>query len=337
MKQVYFWIRLLLSGGLIVLLFYTVDLQDVSAAIIPSNVSYLLAAFALGMADRIFMAYKWNILLKAKAIVISLNDTAITYLATTFLGLFLPATVGGDMLRAYAVSRKGYRVSDIVSSIVVERILGLIALATFGLGSIALSIWVFGQSFFVGIWDLFWTILVIGMGVSALLLISLNESLLHLLASLVRKWNKYIPGHKLLKKVRDVYQSYLSYRHNRVELIAFLLLSFVENLFPILWSYCLSLAFNVSVPLLYLFILVPIVLILKRLPISIDGIGIHEGTFVYFLSLIGIARSEALLLGIVTHLFTVAVVLPGGILYAFNGFSIRRGVKEKVLELQSPG
>jgi uncharacterized protein (TIRG00374 family) len=330
MKRVYFWARLLLSSGLILFLFFTIDKQHFSTIVAGSNFSYGLLAFALGLGDRVLMAYKWNILLRAKAIWISLKDITFTYLTATFLGLFLPATVGGDALRAYAVARKGHLISDIVSSIIVERILGLLALITFVVGSIALSIFVFGQTFFTTIGDLFWTTVAAFVVLLLLLFMSLSESAWRWLSSLLRRWSRYRRGQKLVKVLQDVYQSYLSYRHAKPALIFFLLLSFVENLFPILWSYCLSLAFNIQVPLLYFFVLVPIVLILRRLPISIDGIGIHEGAFVYFLSLFGVVQTEALLLGVATHILAVLIVLPGGILYALTGLGGRNHAGEKV-------
>ena len=108
MKNKLFWIRLILSAGLIAFLFYTVDLQDAFTTLTITNPVYLIAALLIAFGDRILMAYKWNILLQARGINISLWHVTSTYLITTFLGLFLPATVGGDALRAYAVAKGGH-------------------------------------------------------------------------------------------------------------------------------------------------------------------------------------------------------------------------------------
>lgn len=319
MKRLQLWLRLLLSSLLIIFLLYTVDLQDVAANAARGNYWYVLVAFVLGIGDRILMAYKWNILLRAKGVYLSLKSTVVTYLTTTFLGLVLPATVGGDALRAYAVAKEGYPASDVISSIVVERVLGLMALMAFVMGSIVLSVYVFGQGFFTNIWGLFWAVsiaFILGVG---LLLTSLNKFVSQRLLALLERWEAGTRISGIVKVLKRIYRSYLSYRNHKAELSVFSALTYVENLFPILWGYCLSLAFNIEVPLLYFFILVPIALALRRLPISIDGVGIHEGAFVYFLSLIGLAKSEALWLGIATHLLAIAIILPGGILYAFVG------------------
>ena len=136
MKKKYFWIRLIVSGGLIAFLFYSVDFSTVATIVSQSNIAYIVIAILIALGDRVFMAYKWNILLRAKAIRISLVELTGTYLTTTFLGLFLPATVGGDALRAYAVSKDGHNASDVISSIIVERALGFIALFVFVLAGI---------------------------------------------------------------------------------------------------------------------------------------------------------------------------------------------------------
>ena len=317
MKSKSFWIRLFLSVGLIAFLFYSTDIQDIFITLNQSEPVYLLIAVIIAIGDRILMAYKWNLLLAEKGIKISLGKVTSTYLITTFLGLFLPATVGGDALRVYAVSKSGYKTSDVVSSIVVERALGFIALFAFVLISIVLSIFVFGQNFFNGIWNLFWVFIVLLIIFSIAIYLSFNETILRRLLSisLVQK----IRQHKLFDKLGEFYQSYRTYQGNIRLLVIFVFLSLLENLFPLFWTYYLSLAFNIEIPLLYFFILIPIVLTLVRLPISFDGIGIQEGAYVYFLSLISIPKPEALLLGIASHILAILSVLPGGVLYSFSG------------------
>ena len=65
-------IRLLLSSSLIILLVATVDLGDPLQFFAGTKFQYLILAFAVAVADRFLMAYKWNILLRAKNIRLSL-------------------------------------------------------------------------------------------------------------------------------------------------------------------------------------------------------------------------------------------------------------------------
>lgn len=327
MKKKSFWIRILLSLSLIGFLFYSIDTQETLDILARGQISYLLIALIVALGDRILMAYKWNILLKAKSVRIPLFNVTGTYLATTFLGLFLPATVGGDALRAYAVSKDGHKASDVISSIIVERALGFVALFMFVTVSIILSIFVFGQNFFAGIWNLFWVFLALLVGSFTAITLSLNDSFLNRFSAWLDQRPAKFKDHKITRKLMEVYQSYQSYRGNAAQLVIFTILSLVENLFPLLWTYFLASAFNIEVPLLYFFILTPIVLVLVRLPISFDGFGIQEGTFVYFLAFIGVAQSEALLLGLASHIIAIVSVLPGGVLYGLSGLSLRKDVE----------
>lgn len=316
------WLRLLLSGGLLALLLTTVDLQEMGELVAQSNKWLILLAFLVGMVDRVLMAYKWNVLLRAKDVHIPLVQTLIIYWKTTFLGMFLPATVGGDAVRAYALSKENYPTSIVVSSIIIERALGFLALFIMVVVSILLSIVFFGQDFFdgmMGLLVLFAVLTVVGI---AGIYVTMREDLIERVSQFAQKRGGKLTNNKIAKKIGEIVRVYSTYRNQRGTLLVFLLLSLLENLFPLVWTYLMALAFGIDAPLLYFFILVPIVLVLIRLPISLDGFGIKEGAFVYFLGLIGVGASEAFLLGFSVHLLTISIILPGGLLYALQGMAM---------------
>jgi uncharacterized protein (TIRG00374 family) len=245
----------------------------------------------------------------------------------------LPATIGGDTLRTYAVTRDGYSMADVISSIIVERLLGFIALFFFVLFSITLSIAVFGESFFQGIETLFWLFGGLFVCSVAAVYLSLNRPALHWLRGRLARWPVDWISNKFTGKINEVYSSYVTYQGKSGTIIVFILLSLCENLFPLFWTYFLALAFRIEVPLLYFFILVPIVLVLVRLPISLDGLGIQEGAFVYFLALIGIAHSEAFLLGVASHILGILSVLPGGVFYGVGGLGLNSSIYTRSSQL----
>lgn len=318
-----FWLRIILSVGLLVFLASTVDLGEMWDLFLASNKWYILAAFLLGIVDRILMAYKWNVLLKAKGMHISLVQVTITYWKTTFLGLFLPATVGGDAVRAYALSRnKDYPMSDVVSSIIVERALGFLALFVMVVISVLASLFILGETFFEGMTSLLWVFL--GLSVVAVvgMYFTMRQDILKRVGSFVDERGGKFAQSKIVQKLRQIVRSYASFSGNMGAMLWFFVLSLVENLFPLMWAYLLSVAFNIEVPVLYFFILIPIVLVLIRLPISLDGFGINEGAFVFFLALIGVSHEEGLLLGLSFHLLTLLIVLPGGLFYMLQGIEM---------------
>jgi uncharacterized membrane protein YbhN (UPF0104 family) len=79
--------------------------------------------------DRVVMAGKWRILLAAQGLVHSLGELVRTYFVATFYGTFLPTGVGGDVIRIMQVGRGNERALAVTASVVMERVLGLIASA----------------------------------------------------------------------------------------------------------------------------------------------------------------------------------------------------------------
>jgi uncharacterized protein (TIRG00374 family) len=322
LKKPSFWIRIIFSVGLLAFLISQVDLSEIWQRLITSNGWYILLAFLLGMVDRVLMAFKWNVLLKAKGMNIPLAQVTFVYWKTTFLGLFLPATVGGDALRAYALSRKNYPMSDVVSSIIVERALGFLALFVMVIISVLASIFLLGETFFDGMTSL---LLVFGaLSIVAIvgMYFTMRQDILKRIGRFVDQRGGKLVQNKIAQKLREIVRSYASFGGNMRVMAWFFVLSLIENLFPLMWAYLLSLAFGIEVPVLYFFILIPIVLVLIRLPISLDGFGINEGAFVFFLGLIGVSSEEGFLLGLSFGFLARLIVLPGGIFYMLQGMDM---------------
>lgn len=332
MKRLFFWGRVLLGAGLLGWLFYTTDFEELKAAIGRASPLLLIIAYLIGVVDRVLMAYKWNLLLRAQKIYLSLLNATVTYLTSTFLGLFLPSTVGGDAIRAFAVAKFGYSAADATSTIVLERALGMLALMFLVVASIVAGGILIGAAYLADLQDLL--LVVGGMGLIGLLIISVSLSAKFrswLTDKVQKRFGKITAetsasskrSSKITRFLAQLDTSYSQFQHKKSLLVLFFGLSLVENLFPIGWSYILAMAFQLQVSLLDCFVVVPSVLILRRLPISIDGIGIHQTAFVYLLSLTGVPEAQGLLLGIVTHLLATLLVLPGGLFYMLTGFEVK--------------
>jgi hypothetical protein len=294
-----------------------VDYEELKTSFINFKYEYALIAFGIITINRFIMGYKWRMLLKIKNINISLFAITKIYYIGNFLGLFLPPTVGTDVVRAYYISKDGSSKADIISSIIMERLLGFLALFIAALLGFILFINII-TTHNLNENGLF--LVLIGLtivGVSGFLL-SLNQRFNNLITSFLRKkedkkyWKKIVP--KFLK----VYESYISHKNFKLVLVGFLILTFAEIFTVVLWSYTIALGLDIHIPLIYFLAFMPLVLFLIRLPISFDGFGINEGLFVYFLSLVGIQAATGFSVGIINHFITIIGILPGGLFYAFN-------------------
>jgi uncharacterized membrane protein YbhN (UPF0104 family) len=203
-------------------------------------------------------------------------------------------------------------------------VIGLVALLVFILIGATLGIFVLGYGFASDFWFIaIISILSVGL-LAAIILLILDATYVGRLIPFAIKTS----SNKVVRLLWDIYESYSTYSDKPLRLFVFFLFSLLENLFPILWTYLLVLAFNIDVDLVHVFILVPIILILVRIPVSFDGIGVQELGFVYLLSFAGVVATEAFVLGVFSHFIAIISVLPGAFLYAFAGLSSSNKVEK---------
>ncbi|MFQ5577151.1 MAG: lysylphosphatidylglycerol synthase transmembrane domain-containing protein, partial [Anaerolineae bacterium] len=123
-------LKVIISLGLMVYLFYRFlsDPQDRSlllTTLADANYWYLLLALALYVLAIITNAVKWYILLKAQGVPVPLGALTNYTFVGFFFNNFLPANVGGDVMRGFGVARYTDRNADAAVSVVVDRIIGL--------------------------------------------------------------------------------------------------------------------------------------------------------------------------------------------------------------------
>ena len=155
-------LKTVVSLGLIAYLLYKVDLNVVVEAIRTANYLYLVVAVVLYAGAVISGCFKWYVLLKAQGIDIPF----LSLLSYTFVGVFfnnfLPANVGGDVMRGYGLARYTDRAAAAAVSVVVDRMVGLIAFMSAAFVSAVVAV------FLVGHQDLFPIVLASGLATFAL-------------------------------------------------------------------------------------------------------------------------------------------------------------------------
>jgi glycosyltransferase 2 family protein len=115
----------LISLVLLALLSTLVDFSEVLSTLATLHPGYVLLILGLVTLDRFFMAFKYNVLLKARGLHVPFVHVLKTYYIGNFMGFFLPATVGMDAVRIWHLSQYGYNVAIVTSAVLIERLLGL--------------------------------------------------------------------------------------------------------------------------------------------------------------------------------------------------------------------
>jgi uncharacterized protein (TIRG00374 family) len=324
-----FWLRIALSIALVVLLFtYVVDAHEVGRILQRFEGGYLLLAIVVVTIDRILMTFKWTLLLRAQGYRLPLLQGVTIYCTSMVWGLALPTTVGADAIRAVMVTKRGFNGTDVITSIVIERMVGFVLALALGLVSLAIlrSIGVldarFDSALYVGVAML--------IGVTALLIAALNE---RLVASVVARLPRFIRESKVMRYLDRFAGAYRRLGGARGTIAKFSVLTVVEQVFSVLFPWTLALGLGVEVNLLLLLGVLPISTLISRLPISFDGLGVFEAVFVGLLVLAGIDAEAALAIAISGRIIQLLAFLPWWFAHVARSGAVRPPVASKELPI----
>lgn len=295
-------VRWVVTLSLLGLLVAVVDLGAAFDVLVSARPAWVLLALLVALGDRLLMAGKWVPLLRIQLPGISVARAVKAYWASTFAAFFLPASVGGDVLRTIGIGRDRDAVMEVGASVAFERVLGLI-----GSGMVALfALWV---AFRAGVPTGFlvpWALLSVGVGVGAAILPFSTRA-----RDALRGVLKRFPDNKWTGLVTRFGAAYRVYRGHPGALFLVGVLSAAEQLVPVGVFWLAAIALDLPVTLQALVVAAPLTVFAARLPISIAGLGVVEGGMVYLLGLFGVPSHHALSIALIGRVVEILAILPG--------------------------
>jgi len=92
-------------------------------------------------------------------------------------------------------------------------------------------------------------------------------------------------------------------------------LSLIVQFLRILTVYLAALALGIEVPFAPYLVLVPVTALITLVPISLAGLGVREGAFVYFFSRAGMSEAGAFSLSLMVFGLSLVLWVVGAALY----------------------
>ncbi len=300
-------LRLAIAAALVGYILFRSDPKAVWHELAHAATAPLLAAIALVLVDRAIMAYRWFVLLRP------LEGENLPPFATilriffvsTFVGTFLPASVGADVVRAYSLSSHGVPTADSMASVFVDRMLGVLSVLLMALVGITLARDLATDRS---------VLLAVGTtaaacAVAAILIFSdtadaLGERLIarlpwtrarQALASLVAAIRRYAAHHGALANVLGG--------------------SIAVQILRVVQAYYLGVAIGVTQPLVTYFALIPLILLIMFLPITANGIGTSQAMFVWLFGRAGTPPAESFALSVLFVALGIVGNIPGAVFY----------------------
>jgi hypothetical protein len=260
-KIIILLIKVLVSGGLLYAVVSKTGIDRVLSTLRGINILSFVLAVLIYMVTIYISTIRWRLLLHEK---FGMKRLVSLYFIGSFFNHLLPGIIGGDAVKAYYLYRDTGRGSSAVASVFMDRYIGFTALMLVGLTAFP-----FGFSYFRG---------------------SYIEWVLPLIVLLFVAGSFFVFGLRIgrgIKLLSGFYDYFTLYREKKTVIVKTLLLSLIIQTIVIFAVYVLSRGLKVNVPLLPLFIFIPVISTIASLPISISGLGVREHPL--FCCLLGIS------------------------------------------------
>ncbi|MFO7260842.1 MAG: lysylphosphatidylglycerol synthase transmembrane domain-containing protein [bacterium] len=301
--------KLIVSCALIALILRGTHVGEVLNAIARADMRLVFLSLCLFFVGYGITVGRWRILLRTQRVEASLPALLRSYMVAIFFNNLLPSTIGGDAVRVYDSWRLGCGKAEAVVVIFMDRFMGLLSLVLFACAGLALL-----PELPVAA-PLAQTAAFLGMGGIAVML-WLMFSPASRPASGPRRPSVAFP--RIQHALNRVREAVASFRGKRGALGQALALSLLLQVNVVVSYYLLARSIGLSVPFLDYFLIIPAALLVLMAPVSINGIGLREGAFVFFLGLYGVGKAEAVAFAWVAYAVLLVQGLLGGIIYAFR-------------------
>lgn len=299
-------LKIAVSIGVLWLLSVSYDVGDSFDRIAGLHLRSLALAGILFALMILLATLRWRLIL------IALGETIPFWSATAIvnIGLFfnqvLPSNLGGDAMRIWRLHRRGARLQHAVGSVMLDRVIALVALSLMVLATLPLAADFIGD---VAILTVFWLFIALVPAAVAVLL-WLDRVLVLFVRILPRR-----AFDALQELSRDARAVLLNRRY-----CAAILGCALGNQILLVFI-MMSLAHGLGIPAKFseFVVLIPPVILATVIPLSFAGWGVREGVMVAMLGATGIVASDSIALSVSFGLVILVGALPGGVVWFVTG------------------
>ena len=241
--------------------------------------------------------FRWWIFLPDRRVISPFKAIFIT-LGALFYGMFLPAGAGVDAIRGYYAGLEMESHSTSFASVFIDRMVGFLALTTIAVIGVLLGskpLKPLSPFIFVGFVLTFFASIVI-----------LSRRLRHPAARLLGRLHLWGLGDKLARFL----MAFDHYRDNPGKVLLGFAISFVMQGLLGVGAYFIGVGLHLNPPFLKTVVYTPLVNLITMLPITIGGVGLREGGFMYLLSY-AVGKAGAVSMSILYYFANILAASPG--------------------------
>ena len=306
-------IRFIVSVGLMVWLVTMIDWDEAFRIMKEGSPFYFVLAFLAIQITVATSIWKWKMLIQSSEKKLRNDQVSPTYLGKLYyIGLFfnnfMPGSVGGDVVRIYYLGKKT-GVATATTSVLFERITAGFALV----GIVLISALFMDQSrpYLISL------LILIIIAVALYIIIKLfmkkvtvterDSSSQSKLSILMVKGKQAIIG------IGDTAKNYRNESWQWWGMI--LLLSFLFQVGMAWINDLLFRSFGIEVSFLHLLVIITLISVITMIPVSLNGLGVREASYVLFFQSIGVPEGIALSVSLLFFILVTISSLIGGLFW----------------------
>jgi uncharacterized protein (TIRG00374 family) len=297
-KLLFLIVRIAVAVCILFYIFINIPFSDVLSVISASSLEFVVSAMIIYSILQIISGYRLKIIAHNQGLSINTFQAVEINLSKMFYGLFLPGgSFAGGTVRFLKLFDKQRNIPMSLAIITLDAFVAIITLCF--VGSI---MWVIHVPPKTELLLLIILLLLTGCIMMILILFQDKIVLLNKLKTRVLNF-RYVP-----QKIKQIIDTLSEYKNVSLSLLATIItLSIITQLMGITVFYSLAMSLDIDISYVAIGWIRTVVAIAVMLPITISGIGVREGVFIFLLAQYGIGAENSLAFSIVIFVFTVLV------------------------------
>jgi len=277
---------------------------SITEAILTADLRIFGLSFMTFVAIVFITSFRLKLIAEAQEIRINVREAASLTFIGYFFNNFLPTAIGGDVVKAYYLSKKSGDNTGSYTSVFIDRAIGLVTMILMA----------FAALFFIKDAVIDDTIRYSVYAITAVSLAGIffmvNKSFASRFTSVLRFMSP------IENKLRKAYNAVNKYRSHRMLMFKATAISVISQLLYFTTIGLLAFSIGSRVSAVNILIRMPAVCMISLLP-SVNGLGVREGaTVLMFGPLIG--KEEAFVVSILLIVMLLMISIIGGLIYALS-------------------
>jgi uncharacterized protein (TIRG00374 family) len=292
-------------------------LAVMASAALQNNPKYLWLAIFIFPTIYILTSIRWYMLLQALEIGLTLRRTFALNMVGAFYNSFMPGSTGGDLLKAYYVAKNTPHRTRAVMSVLIDRLLGLLALVLLG-----------GTAATIGYWQLPENDpakrACAQVAIGSIAIVTLTAlALLVYYNPMLRKYSGLdfiIQRLPMQTQVAKAMHTMELYRRRPLLVLWAIIMTLPVHATVVLSAMFAGMAFGLPLTAPYYWVAVPVIVLSGAVPISPQGAGVMEFFAIILTRRQGCTISQAFALTMSIRIVQMLWNLTGGIFVLRGGY-----------------